>query len=180
MQGRSKLSVAAAAAVLSIASCVSSRAEAVQQARGGKGGALPVEEVTIADEIFVLEIAASPASRERGLMGRADLAPDQGMLFVFADEVEHSFWMAHTLTDLDIIFLDDHGVITAMHTMAAEPPQRDDESEWHYHRRLQRYPSRSPARFAIEFKAGTLGLLALVVGDTVALDWDRLRALARE
>lgn len=143
------------------------------------GESLPVEAVMIADEIFTLEVVATPETRERGLMGRPHLDPDQGMLFVFPGETVHSFWMAHTLVDLDIVFLDDEGVVTAVHTMAAEPPQRDDESEWDYHDRLPRYSSRSPCRFAIEFKAGTLGLLKLAAGSHVALDWGRLCELAR-
>lgn len=63
--------------------------------------------------------------------------------------------------DIDIIFLDPSGRITAMHHMPAEPP-RDPETEPEtgvpstdkYEQRLKRYPSRYPAQFVIELAGG--------------------------
>jgi len=140
---------------------------------------LPVEYVTIKGELFALEVAANDAARARGLMARPEIAPDGGMLFVFSKEEMQTFWMAHTLADLDIIFLDRLGHVTAFHTMRPEAPQGEAEPEWQYHQRLKRYSSDTPAHFAIEFKAGTLALLKLKVGDALPLDVERLVRLAR-
>ncbi|MBT3376678.1 MAG: DUF192 domain-containing protein [Lentisphaerae bacterium] len=140
---------------------------------------LPLEYVTIQGELFSLEVAADEETRTRGLMERPEISPDKGMIFVFPNEEERTFWMAHTLAELDIVFLDRKGRVTALHTMPPEEPQGELESEWHYHQRLKRYPSNTPAQFAVEFKAGTLSLLKIEVGDLLPIDVDRLAAMAR-
>jgi len=126
--------------------------------------------VLIGEDLFHLELAVTPEALDRGLMDRPEIAPDRGMLFIFPDQDVRTFWMKRTLVDLDIIFLDAEGRVTAMHEMRAEPPRGPGESEWAYYRRLPRYSSRTPAKFAIELKGGTLGILGLVVGDRVFLD----------
>src|SRR5437764_520359 len=54
-----------------------------------------------------VEIAADDASRTRGLMFRRTLEADRGMIFVFPESEEHSFWMHNTVLALDLIFLDE-------------------------------------------------------------------------
>ena len=54
---------------------------------------------------WIVELARTAEERERGLMGRTDLAADAGMLFVFPyEEVQH-FWMKDTPLPLDMIFI---------------------------------------------------------------------------
>ena len=50
-----------------------------------------------------LEIVKTPTQRNRGMMGRKSL--DGGMLFLFPNIQELSFWMKNCLIPLDIIFL---------------------------------------------------------------------------
>lgn len=136
------------------------------------------EAVMIGGEWFTLEIAADDASRTQGLMGREEIPPDGGMLFIFPNAATRSFWMANCLVDIDIAFLDGQGRVTATHTMKVEAPRREEESELAYHSRLRGYSSVYPAQFAIELSAGTLNRLDVEVEDRIELDLRRLKALA--
>ena len=55
---------------------------------------------------FRVEVADTAEERRWGLMYRSELGADQGMLFVFPDERDQSFWMKNTPLSLDIIFMD--------------------------------------------------------------------------
>lgn len=54
---------------------------------------------------FKVEIADDSAERTMGLMFREELGSDRGMLFIWPEEVQSSFWMKNTLIPLDIIFI---------------------------------------------------------------------------
>lgn len=62
--------------------------------------------VTLNGATVKVAIAATRASRAQGLMGVSRMAADSGMLFVFADERQRSFWMKDTPIPLSIAFLD--------------------------------------------------------------------------
>jgi hypothetical protein len=49
-------------------------------------------------------IADSPQEREQGLSGRAQLPPDEGLLFVFGEPGIYSFWMKDMLFSIDILW----------------------------------------------------------------------------
>ncbi|MHC4414509.1 MAG: DUF192 domain-containing protein [Planctomycetota bacterium] len=137
------------------------------------------ETVPIAGERFTLELAADDASRTRGLMGRRDISPDGGMLFIFPRPAVRSFWMADCVVDIDIVFLDPQGRVTATHRMKVEAPRRLNESEIEYLSRLAGYSSIYPAQFAIELRAGTLDRLSLRLDDKIEMDLRRLKAMAK-
>jgi hypothetical protein len=52
-----------------------------------------------------VEVVATEAKIERGLMFREHLPPDDGMLFLMGIDKEWSFWMHNTLIPLDMIFI---------------------------------------------------------------------------
>ena len=64
--------------------------------------------------VVQVEVADTPAKRERGLMFRKELADGQGMIFLFDEEGEHSFWMKDTLIPLDLIFADSAGRVVGI------------------------------------------------------------------
>lgn len=114
---------------------------------------LPVVELTIRNAKLKAEIAADANSRTVGLMNRFSLAPDHGMLFVFAQSEPLGFWMKNTFVPLSIAYIDNKGVIVNIMDMK---PQ--DEST---------HPSAGPAMFALEMKQGWFKERGIVAGDKV-------------
>jgi uncharacterized membrane protein (UPF0127 family) len=64
--------------------------------------------------VVQVELADTEAKRERGLMFRKELADGHGMLFLFDEEGEHTFWMKDTLIPLDLVFVDSAGRVTGI------------------------------------------------------------------
>jgi len=96
---------AAVAAALALAGCRDRGPVAVIR---GPGAAVEVS----------LEVAATPAERERGLMYRRSLAEGRGMLFVFDADGNQSFWMKNTLIPLDLLFIARDGTVVGIHANA--------------------------------------------------------------
>lgn len=76
---------------------------------------LPVVPLTIvhADKRFAfrVEVAATFEQQEHGLMFRASMAPNEGMIFPMKPARPASFWMKNTVIPLDIIFIGTNGRI---------------------------------------------------------------------
>lgn len=54
---------------------------------------------------FRVELASSAQDQARGLMFRASMGPDEGMLFPTGEPQVRSFWMKNTVIPLDLIFI---------------------------------------------------------------------------
>ena len=138
----------------------------------------------IAGQRFDLELAADAASRDRGLAGRSEVSARGGMLFVFPDAEWQLFVMRDCATPIDLLFLDESGVVTAAYSMLPEPPRTTGEragtveGDRAYDARLKGYASPGPSPFAVEVKGGTIESIGVRVGDRVGLDLRALRALA--
>lgn len=78
---------------------------------------LPVIELLVGSHKITTEVAATDQSRSYGLMYRASLPPDTGMLFVFDTVGQPCFWMKNTPLPLSIAFIDRHGVIVNLADM---------------------------------------------------------------
>lgn len=63
------------------------------------------------------ELAKTPKAMERGLMFRDQLAADSGMLFLFPEPKQASFWMRNTRIPLSIAYLDSKGRILEIRDM---------------------------------------------------------------
>ncbi len=87
--------------------------------------ARPRGEVVFPDKTRVtVEIAATDAERQRGLMFRERLAPNEGMVFVFEEPGSYPFWMKNTLIPLDMIWVD--GVYRVVDIAHSVPPCKAD------------------------------------------------------
>ena len=64
--------------------------------------------------VVYVEVADTDKKREQGLMFRKELPEDRGMLFLFDEEGDHTFWMKNTLIPLDLIFVDSSGRVTGV------------------------------------------------------------------
>lgn len=101
---------------------------------------LPLVELFAGMHRIEAEVAASPDSRQIGLMHRSLMAPQRGMLFVFPDVVKHCMWMRNTLLPLSVAFLDEKGVIINIEDMQ---PRTEDN-----------HCATRPARYALEMNLG--------------------------
>lgn len=112
-------------------------------------------DVKIGSRTFRLEIAATEADRAYGLMNRATMPPDRGMLFVFPDEKPLDFYMRNTLIPLDIIYVSSSGTVVSI-----KHGKPMDESH---------IPSGGPARYVIELNDGIAAAAGLKPGDHIEL-----------
>lgn len=106
-------------------------------------------------DTVVAELAATPEERQRGLMYRTELPAGSGMLFVFEEEQELSFWMKDTYIPLDIAFIDAAGRIVDIQHMR---PQTENL-----------HTSAAPAIFALEVPLGWFAAHDVNVGDTAQI-----------
>lgn len=74
-------------------------------------------ELHVGAHTLQIEIAATAAARQRGLMGRTHLPADHGMLFVFEVAGKPCFWMRDTPLPLSIAFIDASGRVTDLADM---------------------------------------------------------------
>lgn len=86
-------------------------------------------DITIGDKKYKVEIADTPEKQEKGLMGHESLPENQGMLFIYDEPQDLSYWMKNTLISLDIIFIDDDMEVVSVkqgQPMSEEPITEDD------------------------------------------------------
>jgi uncharacterized membrane protein (UPF0127 family) len=103
---------------------------------------------------FSIEIADDPDEQSRGLMFRAALPADAGMLFVYATPRPANFWMRNTMIPLDMIFIDDTGRVESI-AERADP----------YSERVS--ASRGDVRAVLEINGGLARALGIGPGDQV-------------
>lgn len=101
-----------------------------------------------------LELAVTQPAREKGLMHRQQLAPYDGMLFVFPTPSTLRFWMKNTPLPLDMLFIDTkHRII---HISANTVPFSTDV-----------HASNGDAIAVIELDGGRASRDGIAVGDNV-------------
>lgn len=114
---------------------------------------LPTRTLSVREQKFVVEVAATPETRATGLMHRFSLRPDHGMLFVFESPQPLAFYMRNTYIPLSIAFLDARGRIINIEDM--QP--KDESTHW----------SKGMAMYAIEMRQGWFAAKGIGTGDVV-------------
>ena len=96
------------------------------------------------------EVANTPETRRTGLMFRASLPDNQGMLFVYEAEDRHAMWMKNTLVPLSVAFIDRGGHIINIEDMQ---PQTEET-----------HMAAAPAAFSLEMNLGWFKKKGIVDG----------------
>lgn len=105
--------------------------------------------------VIDIEIANTEYETQTGLMYRSSMQNNQGMLFVFDDVSERSFYMKNTKIPLDLIFINDKKIIVSFQKNA----KPFDESS---------LPSNAPAKYVLEVNAGLIDTWKLSAGDSIS------------
>jgi uncharacterized membrane protein (UPF0127 family) len=114
---------------------------------------LPTVPLQVAAHAVEAEVADDRAERSAGLMFRAEMAPEHGMLFVYPDERPRSFWMKNTPLPLSIAYLSATGRVVSILDM--EPLS------------TQPVLSGYGAQYALEMNQGWFAQKGVKVGDKV-------------
>jgi len=114
---------------------------------------MPVVQLNAGMHLIRAEVAAEFGTRMRGLMYRASMAQNAGMLFIFDESTQHCMWMKNTLIPLSVAFIDDKGAITNIEDMQ---PQTEDS-----------HCARKPARYALEMNKGWFAARGIKPGSRI-------------
>ena len=114
---------------------------------------LPLLELFAGMHRIEAEVAATPGSRQTGMMQRTIMAPQRGMLFVFPEVAKHCMWMRNTVLPLSVAFLDEKGRIINIEDMQ---PQTEDN-----------HCAVKPARYALEMNLGWFKTRGLGAGFSI-------------
>lgn len=103
------------------------------------------KKIVLAQKTVTVEIADNDEKRAYGLMFRASLQKDHGMLFIFKNEERRSFWMKNTLIPLAIGFFDKNKKLVDIQEMV--PAVIGEKAP-------RSYTSRVSAMYALEMEQG--------------------------
>jgi uncharacterized membrane protein (UPF0127 family) len=114
---------------------------------------LPVAQLNAGMHLIRAEVAADYASRMTGLMHRASMPSNAGMLFIFDELTTHCMWMKNTLIGLSVAFIDERGSIINVEDME---PQTEDS-----------HCASRPARYALEMNRGWFAARGIKPGSRI-------------
>ena len=101
---------------------------------------LPRAQLHIGRQKITVQLATTPLQRQIGLMHRATMPTNEGMLFVFDDDHVQCFWMKNTLLPLTAAFVDAQGTIVNLADMQPHSEQSHCSSK--------------PVRYVLEMRQG--------------------------
>ena len=84
---------------------------------GHKGLIFEQQAYNLAGQDFVLDLAKTPEQFRQGLSNRAKLEPNQGMLFIYTEKQNLTFWMKEMNFDIDLVWLLDGKIMAYVENM---------------------------------------------------------------
>ena len=122
---------------------------------------VPLPQAILPDGFTVnLELATTPEETTTGLMFRPALAEGRGMLLLWTEERLATIWMMNVLVPLDIIYLDDAGLVVEL--VADAQPCRAEP--------CPRFTAEKPTRAVLELAAGSAASHGIEVGATITFE----------
>ncbi|AJA90454.1 hypothetical protein OY14_03320 [Borreliella chilensis] len=116
------------------------------------------KEVVINKVKFFVKIASNEFDRAKGYMGTKKVEYGNGMLFVFKNEQNLSFWMENTPLALEIAYIDSKGVIKELYDL--EPYSKANVNSIY------------KSKYALELPRGSFSKFKIKIGDKVHFCFD--------
>ena len=150
-------------AILSVLGCgppgTAPRESAATPSVPVEGTPLSYEAVLCVNEARInVLVADTPQERAAGLSGYPGLPEDAGMLFVFPEPRQPSFWMKGMEFPLDLVWIRD-GIVVQIDTSVPPPNTPDDQ--------LPRYHPTEPITHVLELTAGSAARYGITIGDRI-------------
>jgi hypothetical protein len=120
--------------------------------------------VQINNTIYSVKSAISSTEQIQGLMYIEQMPEDEGMLFIFKEDAERSFWMKNMLIPLDIIYINSNNKIVSI-SRNAVPCTVTDKNQT----KCPSYKSEKPAKYVLEINAGESLKQGFNVNDNVKI-----------
>jgi uncharacterized membrane protein (UPF0127 family) len=116
--------------------------------------------LTVGEQVVQVEIRDDEAERELGYSGRKSIGDNEGMLFVFGELVQPTFWMKDMQFSLDVLWIREGRVIqieeNVPHPTQAQPV-------------ISTMIPQNPIDMVLEVPSGWVSRTGVRVGDQVSL-----------
>lgn len=122
---------------------------------------VPTSKVIIGEHTFNVSVAKTTEELQKGLSERNSLPQEQGMLFVFDQPADHSFWMKGMKFPIDIIFINNDKIVSI--SKNAQPVKDENAT-------LPLYNSGASADKVLEINAGLSDKYGFKPGDQIKLE----------
>lgn len=117
----------------------------------------PTTTVYVGEAMVIVKVADTPSELQQGLSGRASLAENEGMHFVFQEPGNYSFWMKDMNFAIDIIWISADQMVVGI----TENVQPDSFPET--------FTPLEEIQYALEVQAGWAERNSVQAGDDVYL-----------
>ena len=103
---------------------------------------------------FVVWLAETRYQQTRGLMYVKSLPKNTGMLFIYPNSNIRAMWMKNTFISLDMIFIDENGIVSSI--------EKNTEPQ-----SLKTIRSEKPIKYVLELAGGKTDQIKLIEGDHI-------------